>query len=98
MNRKYFLEEYYNYLKGRRQYKPTTTAEKLIRLSMAIGFVIHENADHQNIYIRGSQLRDIIKQWVKSLAKSITTATEAFHDSNQKLTKYSKSYHIPREQ
>ena len=86
-DRKY-LEEYYNHLKGRRQYKP----------SMAIGFVIHENSDHQNIYIRGSQLRDIIKQWVKSLAKSIATTTEALHDSNQKLTKYSKSYHIPREQ
>ena len=30
-----------------------------------------ENADHQDIYIRESQLRDIIKQWVKSLAKNI---------------------------
>ena len=38
---------------------------------MAIGFLIHENADHQDIYIRGSQLRDIIRQWVKSLAKNI---------------------------
>ena len=70
MNRK-ALEEYYNHIKGRRRYKPTTTAEKLRRLSMAIGFVIHENADHQHVYIRGSQLRDTIKQWVKSLAKNI---------------------------
>ena len=70
MNRK-SLEKYYNHIKGRRQYKPTTTAEKLRRLSMAIGFLMHENADHQDICIRGSQLRDIIKQWVKSLAKNI---------------------------
>ena len=36
--------------------------EKLRRLDMGIGFVIHENADHQHTYICESQLRDILKQ------------------------------------
>lgn len=65
------LENYYNHLKVQRKYKPTTTAEKLRRLGMAIGFVIHENANNQKLYIRGSQLREMIKLWIKSLSKSI---------------------------
>jgi len=71
MSRK-MLEIYYSQLKGRIGYEPTTIAEKLRRISMAIGFIIHENADNQNLYIHGSQHRDIIKQWVKSLAKKIS--------------------------
>jgi len=65
------MEVYYNYLKGRKQYEATTIAEKLRRLSMAIGFVIHENANDQKMYVHGTQLRDLIKQWIKSLSKGI---------------------------
>ena len=36
------LEEFYNLLKDERQYKPTTVAEKLRRMKMAIQFLLHQ--------------------------------------------------------
>ena len=65
------LELYYNHLKKEMKYKPTTAAEKLRRLCMAIGFIMHDNAENDQIYIRGSQVRDVIKRWIRSLSNSI---------------------------
>ena len=52
------------------KYKPTAAAEKLRRLCMAFSFIMHENAQNDKIYIRGSQFRDIKKQ-IGSLSNSI---------------------------
>lgn len=65
------LELYYGQLKRKNQCKATTAAEKLRRLCMAIGFIMHENAEDEKVYIRGSQVRDVIKQWLRSLSKKI---------------------------
>lgn len=65
------VEKYYNYLKQTKNYKPTTVAEKL-RICMAIGFTMHEHASYHHIFNKGSQLRDSIKQWIKSLSKCIS--------------------------
>ena len=65
------LESYYQHLKNNRKYKPTTNAEKLQRLRMAIRFIIHER-ENQALYIKGCQHVDLLKQWVYSLSKSIS--------------------------
>ena len=65
------LELYYNHLKTEMKYKQTTAVEKLRRLCMAIGFIMHENAQNDMIYICGSQVRDIIQRWIRSLSNSI---------------------------
>ena len=65
------LEMFYNHLKRTMKCKPTTAAEKLRRVCMAISFIMHENADDEKVFIRGCQVRDIIKQWIKSLSKKI---------------------------
>lgn len=65
------LEMYYNHLKETMKCKVTTAAEKLRRMCMAISFIMHENADNETVFTWGSQVRDIIKQWIKSLSKKI---------------------------
>lgn len=74
MNRKN-LENFYHILKDEKQYKPTTIAEKLRRLKMAIQFILHELdtncKDNVDVYLKGSRLIDLLTQWTKSLSKAI---------------------------
>lgn len=65
------LERFYHFLKTSKKYKPTTNAEKLRRLKMAIRFAMH-NEEDQELYIKGCRYIDLIKQWVYSLSKSIS--------------------------
>ena len=66
------LERYYHHLKTSKQYKPTTNAEKLRRLKLAIRYVMHNQDEDQALYIKGCRYIDLIKQWVYSLSKSIS--------------------------
>ena len=65
------LERYYHFLKTNKQYKPTTNAEKLRRIKLAIKFIMHMQ-DNQALYVKGCRYLDLIKQWVYSLSKSIS--------------------------
>ena len=61
------IEKYYHHLKTTNIFKPTTNAEILRRLKMAIKYIIHANQTNQQIYIRGYQIIDTLTQWIHSL-------------------------------
>ena len=68
------LERFCHTLMTERGYKPTTIAEKIRRLKMAVKFIIHtQDATivNQELYIRGSMLIEIMTQWCHSLSKAI---------------------------
>ena len=65
------LEEYYHFLRVNNKFKPTTNAEKLRRLKMAIKFILHNGTDQQ-IYIKGCRVIDTLSQWIHSLSKRIS--------------------------
>ena len=66
------IEKYYHHLKTAHKFKPTTSAEKLRRLKMAIKYIIHANQTDQQMYIRGCQIVDTLSQWIHSLSKQIS--------------------------
>ena len=66
------LEQYYHHLKATNKYKPTTNAEKLRRIKMAIKFILHENQLNQEMYIKGCRIIDNLSQWIHSLSKHIS--------------------------
>ena len=68
------LEKFFHYLITERAYKPTTIAEKIRRLKMAIKYVIHTEDSvmkNQELFIRGSILIELMSQWGRSLSKPI---------------------------
>ena len=66
------LEQYYHFLRTKKQFKPTTNAEKLRRIKLAIRFTMHTQEDDQVLYVKACRYLDLIKQWVYSLSKSIS--------------------------
>ena len=66
------LERYYHYLRITNKFKPTTNAEKLRRIKMAIKFILHNNEMNQELYIKGSRTIDNLSQWIHSLSKQIS--------------------------
>ena len=65
------LEQYYHFLQVTNNFKPTTNAEKLRRIKMAIRFILHNGTD-QEIYIKGCRIIDTLSQWIHSLSKHIS--------------------------
>lgn len=68
------LENFFHYLITEKAYKPTTIAEKIRRLKMAIKYVIHAEdsmMQNQELFIRGSILIELMNQWGHSLSKPI---------------------------
>ena len=68
------LEKFFHTLITERGYKPTTIAEKIRRLKLAIKYVIHTEDSmmkNQDLYIRGSMLLEVMSQWCHSLSKAI---------------------------
>lgn len=71
---KHNLETFFHFLMTDRGYKPTTIAEKIRRLKMAIKYVIHTRDSimtNQELYIRGSILIESMSQWCHSLSRAI---------------------------
>ena len=68
------LEKFFHYLITERAYKPTTIAEKIRRLKMAIKYVIHTEdsmMQNQELFIQGSILIELMNWWGHSLSKPI---------------------------
>ena len=59
------------------QYKPTTRAEKLRRIKLAIKFIIRQN-DDQEVYYRGKRTIDNIDEWCHGLAKKIAVQRQEY--------------------
>ena len=89
------MESYYHHLKHINRYKPTTNAEKLRRLKLAINFVLHDNSkEDQELYIKGCRLLDLLRQWVHSLSKSIAIQRQ---EHSQKVVKELPSICSPQD-
>ena len=73
------LEQDYHHLKATNKYKPTTNAEKLRRIKMAIKFMLHENQQNQEMCIKECRIIDNLSQWIHSLSKHISAKTAAWH-------------------
>ena len=68
------LERFIHYLVTQRGYKPTTIAEKIRRMKMAIKYVTHAEDSmitNRNLFMRGSLLLEVLSQWGHSLSKAI---------------------------
>ena len=64
------LEAFVKGMKDEKQYKPTTIAEKLRRIKLAIKCLIRFN-DNQELYYRGKRVIDYIDQLCSGLGKDI---------------------------
>ena len=60
------LQNYYDKLKD--NYQPTTVAEKLRQVKMAINFLIHENHENNDMYVKGSRIISTLNQRIKTLS------------------------------
>ena len=68
------LENFFHTLTRQREYKPTTIAEKIRRIKMAVKFLIHRDdcmMTNRDLYIRGNMLIEIMNHWCHSLYKPI---------------------------
>ena len=68
------LENFFHKLTTERGYKPTTIAEKIRRIKMAIKYLIHKDdytMKNQDLYIRGNMLLELMSNWGHSLYKPI---------------------------
>ena len=69
------LETFFQKLLHERNYKPTTIAEKIRRMKLAIKFVIHKEDSmltNKELYFKGNRLLDMLTQWCLSLTKAIS--------------------------
>ena len=68
------LELFFQKLLSERHYKPTTIAEKIRRMKLAIKYVIHTEDSmltNKELYFKGNRLLEILTQWCLSLSKAI---------------------------
>jgi len=68
------LESHFQKLLSEKNYKPTTLSEKIRRMKLAIKYVIHAEDSmmmNKELYIKGSRLLELLKQWCLSLSKAI---------------------------
>ena len=63
------LQDHYDKLNN--DYQPTTVAEKLRQIRIAINFLIHHNHENNDMYIKGRQIITTLDRWIKRLSKSI---------------------------
>ena len=64
------LEKFMEAMTKQKEYRPTTRAEKLRRIKLAIKFVIRRN-DNQELYYRGKRTIDELDEWCRGLGKQI---------------------------
>jgi len=75
------LEKFFHHLINDKAYKPTTIAEKIRRLKLAIKYVIHAEdsmMQNQELFIRGSILIELLNQWGHSLSKPIALQRQQY--------------------
>ena len=64
------LERFLSIMKDKKMYKPTTMAEKLRRLKLAIKFIIRQQ-DDQQLFYQGHRIIDMLDEWCHGLKKDI---------------------------
>ena len=64
------LENFVEVMTNQKEYRPTTRAEKLRRIKLAIKFVIRRN-DNRELYYRGKRTIDELDEWCHGLGKQI---------------------------